>query len=144
MTPELPSRETFNEFWSRPNRLAFSIARLTLYFGGLIAYAVLAPALLVSLLPEAAIIGVAIVIVIGIPIGYWQWFWKHYDRFLRCPNCRDWVGRDISRSLHGPSPKWRTVLKTSKCVRCGQQMLRDEPTEEQNQALNASGRSREF
>ena len=141
MSSELPSRETFTEFWSRPDKLVLWIARLTLYFGGLIAYSVFAPALLASVLPVGAIVGIAIVIAFGIPMGYWQWFWNHYDKFLRCPKCRDWVGRDISGSLYGQSPKWRTVIETSRCVRCGQQMLRDDPMEEQNKALDTERRT---
>jgi hypothetical protein len=54
---------------------------------------------------------------------------KKYDRFLRCPKCRDWFGSDLngSRFYPPPNPKWEVVLATSHCPKCGAQILSKNP-----------------
>ena len=54
---------------------------------------------------------------------------KKYDRFLRCPKCGDWFGSDLngSRCYPPPNPKWEVVLATSRCPKCGAQILSQDP-----------------
>jgi hypothetical protein len=50
---------------------------------------------------------------------------KKYDRFLRCPKCRDWFGSDLngSRFYPPPNPKWQVVAATRCCPVCGTEIL---------------------
>jgi hypothetical protein len=50
---------------------------------------------------------------------------KRHDRFLRCPNCRDWFASDAngSRAYPPPNPKWEVVVATGRCPKCGTQIL---------------------
>ncbi len=138
MTSQLPSREAFDAFWNRVNSTFFSVARMASYFCGLVAYAVFAPTLIVSAASAVVVTTLGVLYAVGTPMLYWCCYWKYYDKFLRCPKCRDWVGRDISGSLHGSTPKWRVVLETSHCLRCGQQLILDEQMNEQNHAMDRS------
>ena len=139
MTSELPSREAFGAFWNREDSSLFCLARITFYFCGLVAFARFAPMLVVSELSAVVVFAAAVLYAVGTPMVYWCYLWKHYDSFLRCPKCRDWVGRDVSGSLHGSAPKWRVVLDTNHCVRCGQQMILEDRTNKQNQPMQPSG-----
>ena len=48
-----------------------------------------------------------------------------YARFIRCPSCGDWFGQDASGAYHGPNPKFRLVIETGRCSKCGAQILSD-------------------
>jgi hypothetical protein len=48
-----------------------------------------------------------------------------YARFIRCPQCGDWFGQDVSGAYRGPNPKFRRVIVTGRCTKCGAQILSD-------------------
>jgi len=45
--------------------------------------------------------------------------------FVRCPQCGDWFGQDASGAYFGPNPKFRGVIQTGRCFKCGAQILSD-------------------
>ena len=48
-----------------------------------------------------------------------------FARFIRCPQCGDWFGKDVSGAYFGANPKFRSVIQTGRCFRCGAQILSD-------------------
>jgi hypothetical protein len=48
-----------------------------------------------------------------------------FARFIRCPQCGDWFGQDASGAYHGPNPKFRGIIETGRCSKCGAQILSD-------------------
>jgi hypothetical protein len=50
---------------------------------------------------------------------------RKFARFIRCPNCGDWFGQDASGAYFGPNPKFRGIIETGRCSKCGQQILAD-------------------
>ncbi len=48
---------------------------------------------------------------------------KRNARFIRCPQCGDWLGRDASGAYYGPNPKWKTICETGVCCKCGRRLL---------------------
>ncbi len=120
MTSKLPKQSEFQKFWNYELSPLRFLLGLAIYFMLLIAYSLSAPWLVPN--PSFVVFGF-LAVAIGVPGLLAKWYWKRYDRFLRCPHCRDWVGRDVSGTFHGPNPKWRTVLVTRQCFRCGANML---------------------
>jgi hypothetical protein len=51
---------------------------------------------------------------------------RKYDRFIRCPQCRDWFGQDVSGAYHGPNLKYREVVRTGCCHTCGTKILSED------------------
>jgi hypothetical protein len=52
-----------------------------------------------------------------------RWIQTRNSQFIRCPDCGDWFGLDSSGAYHGPNPKFKSVIKTGKCSKCGKQIL---------------------
>ena len=46
-----------------------------------------------------------------------------FAHFIRCPHCGDWFGQDESGAYHGPNPKFRGIIATGRCSKCGEQIL---------------------
>jgi hypothetical protein len=46
-----------------------------------------------------------------------------FARFIRCPQCGDWFGQDVSGAYTGPDPKFRGIIETGRCSKCGEQIL---------------------
>ena len=46
-----------------------------------------------------------------------------FRRFIRCPYCGAWFGRDVSGAWTGSDPQWKTVLATGRCVMCDAPVL---------------------
>ena len=68
------------------------------------------------------------------PILYVSIYWRLYDRFIRCPQCRDWIGIDADDKGRmwriGPDPRWVMIRRTGCCPKCGAQMIALEKEEE--------------
>jgi hypothetical protein len=129
MNSELPSRSEFEAFWNRQSNPLHTLAGVVIYLAVLVLYALFAPRLIPTVdHGDLHILGFLFV-ALGLPALYAHLFWRHYDRFLRCPLCRDWVGTDVTGACNGPNPKWRIIATTLHCVLCGQQMVRADPTE---------------
>jgi hypothetical protein len=48
-----------------------------------------------------------------------------FARFNRCPHCGDRFGQDASGAYSGPNPKFKHVIETERCGKCGEQVLAD-------------------
>ena len=48
-----------------------------------------------------------------------------FARFIRCPQCDDYFAQDTSGAFHGPNPKFRGVIETGRCSKCGTQIIAD-------------------
>lgn len=68
---------------------------------------------------------VAFLYLVLVPYYSQRFYWKKYDRFLRCPKCRDWLAADSngSRVYPPPNPGWTVVVVTGRCPKCGTQIL---------------------
>ena len=51
---------------------------------------------------------------------------KRFACFIRCPCCGDWFGQDASGAYSGPNPKYRGIIETGLCSKCGEQILSDD------------------
>ena len=56
-----------------------------------------------------------------------RWYHQHYAKFIRCPSCGDWFGQDRSGAYRGPDPKFRDIIHTGRCFKCGMSILSDHP-----------------
>ena len=68
-------------------------------------------------------LALAIGYVILVPYLLMRLVHKRFARFIRCPNCSDWFGQDASRAYRGPNPKYRGIIETGRCSKCGEQIL---------------------
>lgn len=116
----LPNRDEFVAFWEarspfRPCR----VAPFAIYLGGLALAAIASQ--LTDTLGRAAIpvLFGAIAFVMLYPILYTLIVWRVYDRFIRCPQCRDWIGNHTAEN----GRRWVTISETGCCPKCGAQML---------------------
>ena len=121
----LPNRDEFVAFWKGQTSFPRCCGCYAVYLGGLALAAVVSR--LADRWGRAAIpvLWGAIAFVILFPILYSLVYWKRYDRFLRCPQCRDWIGADDRGRTCGigPDPRWVKISQTGCCPKCGAQML---------------------
>lgn len=123
-----PTRDEFIAYWEKGEKERHSLRGLLplgIYIGGLALYA-----FAVRVVDPTGRFGFAwfagaIAYVIAVP-----WIWiartqRRYSRFIRCPQCGDWLGRDLSGDWYGTNPNWRLVGQTGKCTTCGKQLLAD-------------------
>ncbi len=116
-----PTREEFASYWKDYD--AFSWRQLVphvVYLGGLTLYTFAAH------LIDAE--GRFWVIEFVGAVGYlillpYSWLHTRKGQFIRCPVCGDWFGEDSSGAYHGPNPKFKSVIETGKCSKCGKQIL---------------------
>jgi DNA-directed RNA polymerase subunit RPC12/RpoP len=67
------------------------------------------------------------------PTIFIRWYWRKYERFIRCPHCGDWLGRDASGTWFGSNPKWIRIAETGRCQKCGHEIFTlDAETENQD------------
>ena len=123
-TQRLPNRDEFTAFWQKQDTFSFlQLAPLGIYLGGLALFAF--GVRLIDTTGRFALptLAAANAWVFLLPIFYLRIYWKRHDRFIRCPQCRDWVAMDSSGEWKGPNPKWIAVSQTGHCGRCGAQMI---------------------
>ncbi len=114
----------FIAFWLDRRTFRFrQLAPLAIYLGGLTLSALAIR--LVDITAHFALpaFAAAIAFVVLLPLIYPRIYWKRYDAFIRCPRCRDWVGRDSSGAWQGPNPKWVTISQTGHCEKCGARII---------------------
>jgi hypothetical protein len=58
-----------------------------------------------------------------LPYAWIRWVQTRMSQFIRFPDCGDWFGEDSSGAYHGPNPKFKSVIETGKCRKCGKQVL---------------------
>jgi hypothetical protein len=121
-----PTRDEFLAYWSKGERNRGSCRSLlphAIYISGLALYAAIVRYLDPTGRFGFACVAIAIVYIIAVP---WVWIvtaQKRNARFIRCPQCGDWLGRDTSGAWFGPNPNWRLIGQTGKCTKCGKQLL---------------------
>lgn len=96
-----------------------------MWLGGLAVFAfVISRAGFVERFPLLSLIG-AFAYLVLFPYFALRIYRRKYDRFLRCPKCRDWYASDLngSRIYPPPNPKWEVVVATSCCPKCRTQIL---------------------
>jgi len=124
-TPQMPSLDEYLGFWNASRKGLVMIKFYGLWLGGLAAIAfVLSRVGFAENFPLLSIIG-ALSYLVLVPYFSQRIYWKKYDRFLRCPKCRDWLAADSngSRVYPPPNPGWQVVIATGRCPKCGTQIL---------------------
>lgn len=128
-TATQPSREAFIAYWKD---YRYSPWRELLWWigypGGLALYAWVVSRLDlgVGVLTGALVVAVAYIVLV--PYLTCLTIRRAYARvahFIRCPHCGDRFDWNIGGANPGPSPKFREVIETGRCVRCGAQVLSD-------------------
>jgi hypothetical protein len=122
-----PSRETFIAFWKDDQTFPWrQLLFYILYPGCLAIYAFVIRWIdsegRFSLPSLIAGIGY----VVFVPYLIICRFHKRHAGFLRCPRCGDWFGQDASGAYSGPNPKFRGIIETGRCSKCGEQILSDD------------------
>jgi len=123
---EQPSREAFIAFWKDSDVFSWrEVLPYVLYLGPLAVYAFV----IRSIDPQGRFWLPSVIAAVGwvvlAPSLSIRRFHKRYARFIRCPNCGDWFGQDASGAYSGPNPKFRGVIETGRCSKCGEQILSD-------------------
>ena len=121
-----PTRDEFVAFWEKHTSEMSSWRALVphcIYVCGFALYA-----LVVCLMPDAerfwlVLLAVAIAYIILVPYIWIRTSQARHARFIRCPHCGDWLGRDMSGAWHGPNPKWISIGRTGHCVNCEREIL---------------------
>jgi CelD/BcsL family acetyltransferase involved in cellulose biosynthesis len=121
-----PSREAFVAYWKDFGVFRWrQILEYIAFLGGLAAYVFVVRTfdpdgrfLIVSLI-------VAVAYLVLVPYLTIRRVHTRFARFIRCPHCGDWFGQDASGAYFGPNPKYRAVIETGRCFKCGTQILSD-------------------
>src|SRR5581483_4513114 len=121
--------DEFLGFWNKSRRGIGMLKFYGFWLGGLAVFEfVISRIGFVEHFPLFCLIGTFAYLIL-FPYFALRFYRKKYDRFLRCPKCRDWFGSDLngSRIYPPPNPKWEVVLATSHCPKCGAQILLKNP-----------------
>ena len=119
-----PTLEEFSAFWKDYDAITFrQFIPLITYVGGLVLYALVVPRVDAAGCLWFLWLPGALAYLILAPCFWIRWVHTRYARFIRCPECGDWFGWDSSGAYHGTNPKFRIVMQTGKCGRCGTQIL---------------------
>ncbi len=123
---EKPTREAFIAYWKDYEGFAWrQLLPYILYLGPLAIYAIV----IRSIDPEGQFWLPSVIAAIGwvvlAPYLSIRSYHKRFARFIRCPSCGDWFGQDASGAYSGPNPKFRGVIETGRCSKCGEQILSD-------------------
>ncbi len=126
MATQLPTREEFIAYWKDYGVFRWrQLLGYVGYLGGLALYVFIVRRidpggrfLLATLLLAAAYL-------ILVPYLTIRRAHRRFARFIRCPHCGDWFGQDASGAYFGPNPKFRAVIETGRCCKCGTQILSD-------------------
>jgi hypothetical protein len=121
-----PSRDAFIAYWADYD--VFRWRQLLWYLGYL---GVLALFVFVVRRVDAAgrfmaaSFVIAVTYVILIPYLTVRRVRTKFARFIRCPQCGDYFAQDTSGAFHGPNPKFRGIIETGRCGKCGTQIISD-------------------
>jgi len=124
-TPQPPSLEEYLGFWNASRKGLKMMKFYGLWLGGFAAMAfALSQFGFAETFPIISVIGVILYLVL-VPYFSRRIYWKRYDRFLRCPECRCWLAADSqgSRAYPPPNPAWQVVIATGRCPKCDTQIL---------------------
>jgi hypothetical protein len=124
--PKQPTREEFTHYWRGYDTFLWrDLLPYIVYLGGLALYAFVyhridAEGRFLLL----ALVGAAAYLVL-LPYFSIRRVHKRNSKFFRCPQCGDWFREDASGAFFGPNPKFKSVIETGKCGKCGRQVLAD-------------------
>src|SRR5580692_12842524 len=107
-----PSLDEFVRFWNKSRTGMGMIKFYGIWLGGLAVFEfAISRTGFVERFPLFSLIGIFAYLIL-FPYFALRIYRKKYDRFLRCPMCRDWFGSDKngSRIYPPPNPKWEVVL----------------------------------
>jgi hypothetical protein len=117
-----PTREEFADYWKDYDTVSWrQFAPYVVYLGGLALYAWVVPRIAGEFW-LASILGAAAYLIL-LPYFWIKRVHTRDAQFIRCPQCGDWFGWDSSGTCHGPNPRFKTVIQTGKCGKCGRQIL---------------------
>ena len=121
-----PSREEFIAYWKGYDTFSWpQLLPYVLYIGCMTIYAIV----MRRIDPEGRFwlpsLIVALSYVIVVPYFEIRRVHKKFARLIRCPSCGDWFGQDASGAYSGPDPKFRSIIETGRCTRCGEPILSD-------------------
>ena len=119
-----PTHEAFIAYWKDYRTFKWrQLVPHVVYLGGLALCAILVR----QIDPESKHwlrwIAVAILYVILVPAFGIRWVQRRHAEFIRCPQCGDWFGQDVSGAYSGPDPKFQIVIATGRCAQFGTQIL---------------------
>jgi hypothetical protein len=124
--PQQPDREAFIAYWKDFGTFTWrQLLFYVLYPGCLAVYAFAARQIDTEGRFGLASLIFAIGYIILFPYLIIRRLHKRFARFIRCPRCGDWFGQDSSGAYSGPNPKFRGVIETGRCSKCGEQILAD-------------------
>jgi hypothetical protein len=121
-----PGREAFIAYWRDYGTSRWrQLLPYVLYLGGLGLFALVVRRIDTQGRFWPASLAVAVGYLILFPYLSIRRVHRRFARFIRCPRCGDWFGRDASGAYFGPNPKLRSVIGTGRCGKCGEQILSD-------------------
>ena len=119
-----PDREAFIKYWKDYGTFSWrQLLPYGIYLGSLALYAFVVRRIDTEgrfWLPSLI---VAVVYLILAPYFVIRRVHKRFAPFIRCPQCGDWFGQDSSGAYFGPNPKFKTIIQTGQCSKCGKQIL---------------------
>ncbi len=120
-----PDRAAFISFWKDQETSHSMLHFYVLYLGGLAIFTIVVRWIDPSLWFSQLALVVAVGYVILVPYLAMRWVHTRDARFIRCPRCGDWFGQDASGAFYGPNPKFRGIIDTGRCRKCGARILSD-------------------
>ena len=121
-----PDRESFIAYWKDHETFPWRVLLFyVLYLGCLAIFAFVVRLIDSNLWLSLLAPFVAIGYVILVPYLTIRWVHTRYARFIRCPHCGDWFGQDESGAYFGPNPKFKGIIDTGRCSKCGARILSD-------------------
>lgn len=136
----LPNRSEFIRFWKDATTFrARRFVPLGVYLVGLLLAAILSRLTHTAAPVDIVLLVGAIAFSVLYPIFYSLVIWRRYDRFIRCPQCRDWIGIDATDKGRmwriDRDPKWVMISQTGRCTKCGAPILILDEVAENTSAL---------
>lgn len=110
-----PTRDEFIAFWEKHTRERTTWRALLpngIFILGAVLYAMTVRLIDGNILFWFAAVAGMIACLLGVPYICIRNHHKRYATYLRCSQCGDWPGRDITGDWHGPNPRWVYVGQT--------------------------------
>ncbi len=119
-----PSREAFIAYWRDYGVFRW---RQLLWYVGYLGGLTLCAFVIRTVDPEgrflAGSLALAAAYLVLVPYLTIRRVHTRFAPFIRCPHCGDWFGQDVSGAYHGPNPRFRDIIETGHCRKCGAQIL---------------------
>jgi hypothetical protein len=120
------SRQAFSSYWEDYGVFRWRQVRWYVgYLGGLALYAFIIRTIDADGRLWLASLLLAVAYLVLVPYLTIRRLHTRFASFIRCPHCGDWFGQDASGSYFGPNPKFRAIIETGRCSKCGEKILSD-------------------